>query len=71
MIWASRRSRQDHFKEEKNIPLDYVYEGKMMFGIYDMMGKGYFKKGTTIVAVHGGGLQGNKGFDKYKIGTLE
>ena len=61
----------NHFKEEKNIPLDYVYEGKMMFGIYDMMGKGYFKKGTTIIAVHGGGLQGNKGFDKYKIGTLE
>lgn len=61
----------DSFKQENNVPLDYVYEGKMMFGIYDMIKKGYFEKGKTIIAVHGGGLQGNKGFDKYRIGNLK
>jgi 1-aminocyclopropane-1-carboxylate deaminase/D-cysteine desulfhydrase-like pyridoxal-dependent ACC family enzyme len=35
----------------------------MMFGIFDLIEKGYFKKGSTIVAVHTGGLQGNVGFE--------
>lgn len=50
------------FKEHNNIPLDYVYTGKMMFGLYALMKKGFFKRGETIVAVHTGGLQGNAGF---------
>ena len=44
------------------LPLDMVYTGKMMYGIYDLIQQGCFKKGTTIVAIHTGGLQGNKGF---------
>ncbi len=51
------------FEKENNIPLDYVYTGKMMFGIYDMMERGGFEKGKTIVAIHTGGLQGNAGFN--------
>lgn len=54
----------DSFKKLHNVPLDYVYTGKMLFGIYDLMKKGYFKKGLKIVAVHTGGLQGNAGFDE-------
>ena len=50
------------FEKDNTIPLDFVYTGKMMFGIYELIKKGYFKKGTTIVAVHTGGLQGNAGF---------
>lgn len=50
------------FEKENNIPLDYIYTGKMMFGIFEMIKKGEFKKGQTIIAVHTGGLQGNKGF---------
>lgn len=46
------------FTERTGIPLDPVYTGKMMFGIYDMIGKGEFAKGTTILALHTGGLQG-------------
>jgi len=52
------------FEKENNIPLDYVYTGKMMFGIYDIIKKGHFEKGKTIVAIHTGGLQGNKGFEE-------
>ncbi len=52
------------FEKENNIPLDYIYTGKMMFGIYDLIEKGYFEKGKTIIAIHTGGLQGNAGFNK-------
>lgn len=38
------------------IELDFVYTGKMMFGIYDLIHTGYFEKGDVIVAVHTGGL---------------
>jgi 1-aminocyclopropane-1-carboxylate deaminase/D-cysteine desulfhydrase-like pyridoxal-dependent ACC family enzyme len=50
------------FEETNNIPLDFIYTGKMMFGIYDMIKKDFFKKDETIVAIHTGGLQGNAGF---------
>lgn len=41
-----------------NIQLEQVYTGKMMFGIYDLIQKGYFQENSIIVAVHTGGLQG-------------
>lgn len=48
----------EKFENSHRIPLDPIYTGKMMFGLYDLMEQGYFKKGSTIVAVHTGGLQG-------------
>ena len=44
------------FKLNQNIPLDFVYTGKMMFGVFDLIKRNYFQKGATIVAVHTGGL---------------
>lgn len=44
------------FQLKHKIPLDFVYNGKMMFGIFDMMSKGLFKKGTNILAIHTGGI---------------
>jgi 1-aminocyclopropane-1-carboxylate deaminase/D-cysteine desulfhydrase-like pyridoxal-dependent ACC family enzyme len=35
-----------------------VYTGKMMYGITDLIQKGFFKKGSKILAIHTGGLQG-------------
>lgn len=46
------------FETHHNIPLDPIYTGKMMAGIYAMMGEQQFKKGSTILAIHTGGLQG-------------
>lgn len=46
------------FEKENNIPLEQVYTGKMMFGVYDLIKKNYFRKGTTVIAIHTGGLQG-------------
>jgi 1-aminocyclopropane-1-carboxylate deaminase len=38
--------------------MDQVYTGKMFFGVYQMIKEGYFKKGTRIMLLHTGGLQG-------------
>jgi len=51
------------FKNETNIPLDPIYTGKMLFGIVDLIKNGYFKKGTKILAIHTGGLQGIEGMN--------
>ncbi len=55
------------FQEQLQIPLEPVYTGKMFFGLFDLIQKRYFEKGSTIVAVHTGGLQGNAGF-KERLG---
>ncbi|MDQ2657694.1 MAG: pyridoxal-phosphate dependent enzyme [Bacteroidota bacterium] len=47
------------FLERTNVPLDFVYTGKMMCAIFDMIGKGFFQKGATILAIHTGGMQGH------------
>ena len=46
--------------QKQQIKLDYVYTGKMMFGLLDLIDKDYFPDDSTIVAVHTGGLQGNQ-----------
>jgi len=54
------------FKDNNNIQLDLIYNGKMMFGINDMISKKYFPSNSRIVAIHTGGLQGLTGM-KSKI----
>ncbi len=44
------------FYNEHQILLDYVYTGKMMFGIFDLIAKNYFPENSTIVALHTGGV---------------
>ena len=51
------------FKSENKIPLDPIYTGKMMFGIFDLIKKGYFKPNSKILAIHTGGLQGIEGMN--------
>lgn len=51
------------FKKETKIPLDPVYTGKMIFGLVALIKKGYFEKGTKILAIHTGGLQGIEGMN--------
>ena len=52
------------FYKQTNIPLDPIYTGKMMFGIVDLINKGYFPKGSKILAIHTGGLQGIEGMNR-------
>lgn len=53
----------NNFKAETNIPLDPVYTGKLLFGIVDLIKNDYFKKGTKILTIHTGGLQGIDGMN--------
>lgn len=41
----------DDFATRHGIALDWVYEAKMMYGLFDRIGSGAFAQGTTIVAV--------------------
>jgi|SRR5688572_8554643 len=43
------------FQPAHAMPLDFVYTGKMMAGIFDLVQKGFFSRGTTILAIHTGG----------------
>ncbi len=49
----------NNFYSDNKIPLDFVYTGKMMFGIYDLIKENYFPAGSRILCIHTGGLQGN------------
>ncbi len=46
------------FENEHNIPLEQVYNGKMFYGVMDLITKGFYPKNSKIVLVHTGGLQG-------------
>jgi 1-aminocyclopropane-1-carboxylate deaminase len=48
------------FKSEQLYELDRVYTGKMMFGILDLIEKNSIQENTQILAIHTGGLQGNR-----------
>jgi 1-aminocyclopropane-1-carboxylate deaminase len=51
------------FKRDYNIPLDPIYTGKMMFGIFDLFKNGFFPKNSKILVIHTGGLQGIAGMN--------
>lgn len=52
---------------ETGIPTDFVYTGKLFYGVHDLIQKNYFKNGSRLLVVHSGGLQGNFSLRK---GTL-
>ena len=61
------------FKKENDIFLDPIYTGKMVFGVIDLIHKNYFPKGSRVLLIHTGGLQGIKGMNillKSKKQTL-
>ncbi|MGZ8157463.1 MAG: 1-aminocyclopropane-1-carboxylate deaminase/D-cysteine desulfhydrase [Methylobacter sp.] len=51
----------EDFELKTTIPLEPVYTGKMMYAIYELIKKHYFRPGERIIAVHTGGLQGKRG----------
>lgn len=46
------------FVADTGILIEPVYTGKMLYAIYDLAAKGYFKSGSSILAIHTGGLLG-------------
>lgn len=53
----------NQFYKENKIPLDPIYTGKMVFGIFDLIEKNYFPKSSKILLIHTGGIQGIQGMN--------
>ena len=53
--------------QQHDVPTDFVYTGKLLFGIMNLVKTGYFQTGSRILVVHSGGLQGNR---SLPAGTL-
>nr|WP_217902822.1 pyridoxal-phosphate dependent enzyme [Flavobacterium sp. J49] len=51
------------FYQKHQISLDPIYTGKMVYGIFDLIEKGWFSKGAKILLIHTGGLQGIAGMN--------
>ena len=61
VLLAFIREMNDRF----NLPLDAVYTGKMMMGLITLANNGFFQRGSRLLALHTGGIQGNRGFNWY------
>lgn len=46
------------FEKRHHIPVEHCYTGKMFAAIFDLVKRGNFSRGDSILAVHTGGLQG-------------
>lgn len=48
------------FYKKHHVPLDFVYTGKMLYGILDMIRRKEISGKKHVIAIHTGGLQGNR-----------
>ena len=60
-------SFMNQFYTQSHIPTDFVYTAKLFYGVIDLVQNNYFPKGSNLLVVHSGGLQGNLSLPK---GTL-
>ena len=54
----------NEFEKLNNIKLDPIYTAKLLYGINSMIMNNEIRKGSTIVILHTGGLQGISGMQK-------
>lgn len=57
------------FEEDNGFELDFIYTAKMLFALEKFINDGSIPENTVVVAIHTGGLQGNKGLQR-KADTL-
>jgi len=57
-------SFMNEFYKTTGIPSDFVYTGKLFFGVFDLIKKDFLKDGSRILMIHSGGLQGNLSLPK-------
>lgn len=58
------------FRARHGVLLDPIYTGKMLFGVLNLIEQGYFRRGSTVVAIHTGGQQAWAGWHARFGGTL-
>jgi 1-aminocyclopropane-1-carboxylate deaminase len=54
----------NEFHRRTRIPTDFVYTGKLMYAIKQLIQKQFFPPGSKLLAIHSGGLQGNNSLKK-------
>jgi len=59
---AGLRAFIGQFEADFGVLLDPIYTSKLLAGVLDLVEKGHFAPGSTVVAVHTGGLQAWAGF---------
>jgi 1-aminocyclopropane-1-carboxylate deaminase len=59
----------ERFQKITSIPIEPIYTGKLLFGIYNLILNNYFNNGTNILVIHTGGLQGLMGM-KNKLSKI-
>lgn len=52
-----------NFEEQHHIPLDYVYESKLFYAVNDLIANKKIPSNSKVIVVHGGGIQGNRGYE--------
>lgn len=61
--YAKKTGELIHFmnqcREKYHLPLDFVYTAKMFYAVTDLLQKDHFPRGSTVLCLHTGGLQGN------------
>lgn len=61
---ASLTGFMNDFYRQTGIPSDFVYTGKLFYGITELIRNGFFAPGSRLLIVHSGGLQGNASLPK-------
>jgi 1-aminocyclopropane-1-carboxylate deaminase len=57
----------NRFHAMSGIPTDIIYTGKLMLAIEELSNEGYFPRGSRVLAIHSGGLQGNRSLKPGKL----
>lgn len=52
----------DQSERESGLPLEAVYTGKALLALRDQVVAGRFARGTRLIFLHTGGLQGRRGY---------
>jgi 1-aminocyclopropane-1-carboxylate deaminase len=49
----------NRFYQQTGIATDFIYTGKLFYALIQLVEQHYFEKGSKVLAIHSGGLQGN------------
>jgi 1-aminocyclopropane-1-carboxylate deaminase len=52
------------FWDQYQLPTDFIYTAKMMVAILKLVEQGHFQKNQKLLALHTGGIQGNRSIEK-------
>lgn len=57
----------NEFYNATGIPTDFVYTGKLMYAYNDILEKKMIPKGSNVLLIHSGGLQGNRSLKNNEL----